>query len=661
MLSIALALIIQTQAAPKVWYGPETVTFPIAFAGNPYDIEKSDLRVRFTDTKGNTIDRLAYFDSEDAAWKAVLVAEQPGRYKPVLYRNGAPLNDAEPEPAMVEIEAKPLPKGFIRLDSLNKGRFKYDDGQPFLPLGYNLGWQSPNQPDLTETIKMMGQNGVNWTRIWACAWDGKNPWVPQSGPADEDRMLPSTFERWDQLVKASEQAGVAFQFVLFHHGSFSTRTNPNWQDHPWNKARGGFLDKPADFFTDPEAKRRTKMWLRYAVARWGHSSSIMAWELFNEVEWVDARYEERWKDVLDWHQEMATFVRSIDPYAHLVATSSAMELPDLYDAVDYYQPHVYPPDVRTAISSIHLPGDKPLFFGEYGPGVLDKKGQRADVRDGIWAGILAGHAGAGAFWTWEVVQNEGLINEYKIADQIIRDSGVLQRPGARPVKARVSTPELADMTFNPGTGWAKAEKTTFRVEMANKPDGLGGLPSFLQAPAKRDMFPAPLTFEFRAEKPGVFTLQLAQVAKGGAKLRFTLNGQQVAEKTYPATANDTEVSDRLTVPYLAGENKIEIENVDADWVVMKSFTFSGFDYSASVQALGQLDWLMARVTANSGAEPKSVMLSSLGVAVGSYELSLTDLATGKTSTRPVKVGSITHAEKIDLPGLDTLVVLKPVK
>ncbi|MBC8064605.1 MAG: cellulase family glycosylhydrolase, partial [Chlorobia bacterium] len=413
--------------------------------------------------------------------------------------------------------------------------------------------------------------------------------------------------------------------------------------------------------TDPEAKRRTKMWLRYAVARWGHSPSVMAWELFNEVEWVDSRYEEKWKDVVAWHKEMSDYIRSIDPYQHLVATSSTFEFPNLYDSVDFYQPHTYPPDVRTAISGFKVPEDKPLFFGEYGPGVLNKEGQRLDVRDGIWAGLLADHAGAGSFWTWDVVHKENLYGEYKVASKVLQESGLADHPGARPSVVKVSTTGTADMTFNPGTGWAKAEKTSFIVASGSKPEGLGGLPSFLQGPSKRDMFPAPLTFTFRSSKPGIFTLQLAQVSKAGAKLRFSLNGKQVAEKAYPATATDGQVSDKLTVPYPAGANEIQIENVEADWVVMRSFTFSGMDYEASVQSIGQVDWLMARITASAGASPASATLSSLGLSSGNYDLTITDLENGKATTRTVKVESISHQEKIDLPSKDVMVVFSVVK
>ncbi len=41
--------------------------------------------------------------------------------------------------------------------------------------------------------------------------------------------------------------------MLFHHGPYSTTTDSNWHEHPWNVANGGFLADPTDFFVDPEA------------------------------------------------------------------------------------------------------------------------------------------------------------------------------------------------------------------------------------------------------------------------------------------------------------------------------------------------------------------------------------------------------------------------
>ena len=192
---------------------------------------------------------------------------------------------------------------------------------------------------------------------------------------------------------ACEKSGIRFQMVLFHHGQFSTKVNPNWQDNPINQAKGGFLKDPADFFTDKQSKDLAKKWLRYAVARYAASPNVLAWELFNEVEWVDARYNDRWKDVEDWHKEMADYVRSIDPYKHLITTSSDQR-PGLLKSVDYAQPHVYPPNLKLAIGGFPVNNDKATFFGEFGPSDLDKDDSRAGAtgRALCWnAGEPCGH------------------------------------------------------------------------------------------------------------------------------------------------------------------------------------------------------------------------------------------------------------------------------
>ncbi|MBN9501137.1 MAG: hypothetical protein BGO01_02060 [Armatimonadetes bacterium 55-13] len=656
-----LVLFTSSEAAPK-WYGPETVTFRTISAGNPYDFEKNDMVVRFVDGKGNQINRIAYYDEDEAGWKATLLADTPGKFRPILVRNGVEV-DAKPEPEFVNLKPS-KGKGFVRRDPALKHRFRFDDETPYMPLGFNLGWQSPDMPDLPDMIRKMGKHGVNWSRIWACNWDGKNPWWPNKDGVLEpnsERMWFGAFRRWDQIVKAAEDANVNFQFVMFNHGSFSTKVNPNWQDHPWNAKNGGFLKNAADFFTDPEAKKRAKMWLRYAVARYGHSPNVLAWELFNEVEWVDARYSDRWKDVVAWHKEMAEYVRSIDPYHHLITTSSTFELPNLYDAVDYYQPHTYPADIRTAISYQEQPADKPLFFGEFGPNQLEMKGQRWAVRDGIWAGLLSGQAGGGCFWTWEVVERENLYTEYEKASRILEASGLKSHPAARPIRVKLATAGLADLKFAPGAGWTSATKTTFEVNPGEIPEGLGSLPSFLQGPNHREMFPKPLVFKFEAPKAGKFTLALAQAAKAGARVKITLNGKEKIDQRFEPAEKDRPIREPLVIDYAAGHNEISIENTEGDWVTIRSFSLTGLGLQASAQAIGQVDWLMVRLTAAEGASPESVTLSSLGLAPGKYEVATYSLEDDSVQSKTVQFSGIEAKEIVAMPTKDQIVVFRSVK
>ncbi|MCC6556579.1 MAG: DUF2961 domain-containing protein [Polyangiaceae bacterium] len=433
----------RARAAEAVWFGPATVTFEVELPGNPYDPDENDVRVRFVGDGERHFDRIAYLD-ERGGWKATLVAPQPGRYRAVLLRNGAPVAASAREGDVV-LERR-LPRGFIRAGPARRNRFVWDDGEPYYPVGINLGWQVSGLLPMVEQIEKMGRHGINWTRVWASGWDGKNPWWPQGGAGGPaDRLWAPALARWGAVVDACERAGVAFQMVLFHHGAFSTTVDPDWPGHPWNAARGGFLRDPVDFFTDREARRRAKMWLRHAVARFAHSPSVMAWELFNEVELTDAGQKGRWADISRWHAEMASYLRSIDPHDHLVTTSSVLSRRELWRAMDYLQPHVYAADVAGAVRGAAMPRGKPAFFGELGAEEPAAASAREVLREGLYAGLLSNHAGTPMFWPWDTVERQDLYRELRIAAEVIARSGIAGHAAARPRLLRL-----------PGGGSARA-------------------------------------------------------------------------------------------------------------------------------------------------------------------------------------------------------------
>ena len=398
------------------------------FGGNPYDPAVNDVRVKFLGPTGDPIERIAYFDGE-SGYKANLVTPNRGRYVATLYRNGQKLQEL-PQEGILDLET-PLPHGFVRRDTHQTNRFVYDDGKPYFPVGFNLGWQRTGNIPLTDQLTKMGIAGINWTRIWACNWDGKNPWWPQDPKAPKDQLWSDALKRWDQLIRISEADHVAVQMVLFNHGAFSSKVNPNWPDNPWNSKNGGFLTSASDFFTSPEAKRRAKMWLRYAVARYADSPSLLAWELFNEVEWVDARYDNRWAEIIDWHKEMADYLKEIDPYHHMVTTSSDINQPDLFASMDFYQPHTYPKIGTETVSKEGFPPDKPGFFGEFEPPGETKELIEAGLRDGLYGGMMSNHAGTPMYWDWEKVEQLDLYPEFKAAADTIQLSDLAHHPLAR--------------------------------------------------------------------------------------------------------------------------------------------------------------------------------------------------------------------------------------
>jgi hypothetical protein len=630
--------------AATVWFGPAQVAFDATIPGNPYDCRANDVRVVFSAPDGHREERLAFFD--EGRWKAWLTTTHPGNYRATLMRNGEPV--ATPAAAVGVPESSRLAEGFVHV---NGTRFVADSGQPYFPLGHDLCWRYPDIPPLTELLHRMGAAGMNWTRIWACAWDGKNPVLirhnayaaqekgtwREAAPLGE--FLPAALRQWDELVGAAEASGVRFQFVLFHHGLFSTKADANWNEHPWSRANGGFLDKPQDFFTNETAREYSRRWLRYAIARWGHSPAVLAWELFNEVEWTDAiQKDQNWPAVDAWHNEMAAFVRSLDPYHHMVMTSSAMQHPELYATMDYYQPHAYPREVFTAIAGNKpLPG-KPWFYGEFGRGTVEiNPNERLVVRDGLWAGMLAGHAGAAGYWFWERVVKQDLYSEFSHAARVLKISQLPAHPQARPVAVEISGARSAPLLVAPAGRRGASARSHFNLPGDATPACLTELASMIGPSQVGEPAPHPTEFAFTAPADGQASIVWAGIAGAGAGVRVLLDGQEAFRQVWPALPDlkSSDVWSRqpapppAVIPYRAGSHTITIEGLGPAWAQLDHLSIADLGCTLRANAIGEAGFALLRVQADEGAVPATVDLRIAGLADGPCRVNVMDLETGK--------------------------------
>lgn len=643
-MSVAATLTI----AALTWFGPVQASFDADISGNPFDFRANDMRVSFVAPDGFREERLAYFDH--GQWKAWLVSMHPGSYEATLTHNGRPAG-APPVNVLVR-DDPPIPGGFVHA----KGRhFMDDDGRPYFPLGHNLGWQDPAVRPLVEQLRGMGAAGMNWTRVWACAWDGKNPFVSRGQPPPPPGALSLPVMRtWDDVITTAEASGVRLQMVLFHHGLFSTEVNSNWKEHPWNQANaGGFLARPQDFFTDPTARDYTQRWLRYAVARWGHSPAILAWELFNEVEWVDTvRKDHDWATIAAWHTDMAAFIRSIDPYHHMITTSSALEFPGLYAAMDYYQPHVYTRSLTIAIAGASLLPDKPWFFGEFGgnatgPASLD---ERLLARDGVWASILAGHGGAAGYWYWERVEQQHFANEFTHAARALAWSRLPERADAKPMAVTLTGAKPAPLVVAAGRGWTQTTQYGFDLPDHATPSHLAGLSSYLRPtdPKKPGDTVPPVVFRFTAPADGQATLSLTGTGARGSHLVVKLDGHEVAAPSWPPLPpRDVAGGPRrphadlepITINYPPGSHVLTLDCAGPDWVQFRQITFSDLGRTSQAMAIGAADFALARVTSTENGVPAQLDLHFEGLADGAYTLDELNLDTGAETKRDITIAS----------------------
>jgi hypothetical protein len=380
--------------------------------------------------------------------------------------------------------------------------------------------------------------------------------------------------KWDAIVSAAQQNGVFFQMTLQHHGQYSSNVDPEWNSNPYNSVNGGFLTNAAQFFTNTTAKALTKRKLRYAIARWGYSPSIMAWELFNEVQFTDAAQGGQWSLIGAWHDEMAQFMRSQDVYQHLITTSSDVTQP-IWNQCDYYTHHDYPTDLISALRDpIGIPAGqpmKPIFGAESGSDPTFFYGLHAPV----WAGLMGGQSGGAQPWYWDRIDAESGYKLMRPLRDFVLWSGFGEQNGLAKSGPHVTCSQGTGLVFSPGGGYANASQDTFTVgDIA--PDGIGTLPSFLQGNFHRSMTPNGFTFVVNYPAAGTFSVQVLTIAASGAALRITVDNATTNLTSFPVTGADQNTNLTISVSIGAGHHTINLWNPGQDWVNLGNLTLDPY-------------------------------------------------------------------------------------
>lgn len=691
---------IGSQAAAERGVYPRIETgFQIANPpGDPFDYEKVRVLVVLRKPDGNVVEVPAFFDG-GTTWRMRYTPSAPGAYAVTGVRmNGEPAREEKLEKREWNVTGTPSP-GFVRIDRGDHARFVFDNGARFLPLGHNVAWRNGSSPDIPDIFARMHASGENWARVWMNHWDGKNLDWPRTGrPARPGEIDLQVARRWDTLVDAAEKEGISFQMVLQHHGQYSSKSghkfsgnvNPNWETNPYNADNGGFLRSPEEFFTSPQARALTRRKLYYILARWGCSPAIMAFELFNEVEFTDAGRGKLWDDIAMWHREMALFLRQYDGYRHLLTTSAAPNVPPdspIWETVDYLQTHTYPPDVLSALSAPPAGGgrklSKPAFIGEFGPDgtgsrQVDRNAVQIALHTGLWAGLMSGASGAPQFWDWDAVEKYDLYGIYKAASAFLLASGLANHGGLVAAAVPVETPARAALRFAPGGGWVSAPtRSEFVVGAEGAPPGMEQYPSFLQGTAHREMTPKPLTLQIHAPQTCSIAVTVARVARAGARLRLSVDGKTV-ERNYPAGERDYAPEDAqatLSLDAVAGAHTVTLENTGADWAQLRHFTLTNYAPALAGRARIGKDYAVAWIYNRSGVDAPADREQGLsgvsgqvrlpGMQAGNYRASWWDTRMGRPlESVEVTVRRPTEGAVLTTPSLTrdvALVLAKAVK
>jgi hypothetical protein len=559
---------------------------------------------------------------------------------------------------------------FVRIDPARPHDFTLEGGEQYVPLGGNIPWlMDPGdrlsqrlRPFYRERFSQLASAGLNWVRIWMVHWSRLNlDWL------EEDRAVQpapgwlssDVAGNWDAILKAAEANRVYVQMVLQHHGQYSTETNPKWDFNPWNAANeGGFLERPAEFFTSPKARQLTRQKYRYIVARWGYSPAVMAWELFNEVHWVDAlRFEFDEKAVAEWHAEMADYLRSVDAHGHLVTTSAESIRSPVYDRMDYLQPHIYAVDMLSNVRYIdpayHEIG-KPAFYGEFGddhmPLTDEQKASGVSIVPPVWAGLMGPLRIPPQTWFLDRLIETGHLGKLATIATFVEATGLGVRGDLLPFSPAVDGPGEIPLVLRPGFVWMN--RPNLAVDVAtdgSEPVSLALVPGVLTADPIASLrgFAESVTFRtdfFRPDTVRV-TVRLGERSAGGTTVTARVGDRLLARHTWAGPDKPGQVSRKTELEFLVpqGPQTVVLRNVGGPGWFHVDGVHTGFNVPLLAAVGKRADdlvalwiWHRTGIFSMEAVEPATATLELEEVPGGTWTTEWWDTETGiRTSMDPV--------------------------
>jgi len=356
--------------------------------------------------------------------------------------------------------------------------------------------------------------------------------------ADVDRPIRGFYNpvdcfMLDELVRSAEANGLYLQLCVItrdlYMGSLKDAGSPEYA----------------------QAIADAKKLFRYAVARWGYSTSVGAWEYFNEID--PGLPTDR------FYAELGAYLEEADVYRHLRTTSTwAPSARDCkHPKLDIAEVHYYlrPTDekrIRDEVSAVldrvqflreHAP-EKPVLVGEFGLAtdqwqqspLMEKDKPLLHFHNALWASALSGSSGTVLFWWWDQLDRMDGYHHYRPLAAFLADVP-FTTAGLRPSGAVVSdgrarlvglqSPQHAYL-------WLVNPQATFMGQAAGgpAPSELGGLAVEIEG-----LKPGPYVVQWwHTDEQKPFKQDRLPCASGALRLAIPPFAADIACKVLPEAA-----------------------------------------------------------------------------------------------------------------------------
>ena len=586
-------------------YGRLEVNINVTKVENPFDPSEINVTAVFTTPSGQETEVRAFYYQEYTRslmgdneilnpvgkpyWKVRFTPTEVGKYS--FYVKLKIRIQAKTTDSFVFNVTSSSNRGFVRVSNEDNRFFRFDDGSSFFFVGHDVCWSgSRGTFDYDEWFASMNQSGEIITRIWMAPWVFGIEW--------NDLENYDLAEAWrlDYVLKKAEEKGIYVILCFMNHGQLqASGSTAQWNDNPYNKANGGPLEKPEDFWTNKEAIKLFRKRLNYIVSRWGYSINILAWELWNEVELTDS-YD--FETVGEWHNDMAEFIRQIDPYSHLITTSSDPRFGSL-QSLDLLTVHRYGPTgfldiggaVHDLISNLLALYHKPVLLSEFGAdwrwtgdSYTTKDTEGVQIHNGIWSSVHSGSASSAMLWWWDnYIHPNNLYYHFKVLSSYLEgikpDVARLRSLEVQYVQPnQIEIEDLCNLTVYPSLGWARPDANVFEVDLFGNMGNASQLSGYIQGSYHPDLRNNP-TFIVNFTYGGEAVVHVNSVANSGAVLRIFVDGSLVKTVSLPDKDGQNEgfVNEYnldVTVPVPVGRHEIRLDNDGNDWFTIDYVTFT---------------------------------------------------------------------------------------